>query len=52
MQGANFRDFPGVLVGPNNVVEFDPQVERVLLPSGSPLVSSIILFTGFNTIIF
>ncbi|KAH0455874.1 hypothetical protein IEQ34_015906 [Dendrobium chrysotoxum] len=37
-KGANFRDLPGVIVGPNNVVEFDPQVERVLLPSGSPLV--------------
>ncbi|KAK8969424.1 DNA (cytosine-5)-methyltransferase 1 [Platanthera guangdongensis] len=36
--GANFRDFPGVRVGPNNVVEFDPEIERVLLPSGSPLV--------------
>ncbi|KAG0476467.1 hypothetical protein HPP92_013308 [Vanilla planifolia] len=37
-KGANFRDFPGVRVGPNNVVEFDPDVERVLLPSGNPLV--------------
>ncbi|KAL0908977.1 hypothetical protein M5K25_023493 [Dendrobium thyrsiflorum] len=37
-KGANFRDFPGVRVGPNNTVEFDPEVERVLLPSGNPLV--------------
>nr|AGL07780.1 chromomethylase [Phalaenopsis aphrodite subsp. formosana] len=37
-KGANFRDFPGVRVGPNNTVEFDPEVERVLLSSGNPLV--------------
>lgn len=37
-KGANFRDLPGVRVGPNNVVEFDPEIERVFLPSGSPLV--------------
>lgn len=38
LQGANFRDLPGVLVGPDNIVEWDPKVERVLLPSGKPLV--------------
>ncbi|EEF32028.1 protein with unknown function [Ricinus communis] len=37
-KGANFRDFPGVLVGTDNKVEWDPAVERVLLPSGKPLV--------------
>ncbi|VVB06995.1 unnamed protein product [Arabis nemorensis] len=37
-KGANFRDFPGVVVGPNNVVEFDPKIPRVLLESGNPLV--------------
>ncbi|KAG9459845.1 hypothetical protein H6P81_004353 [Aristolochia fimbriata] len=37
-KGANFRNLPGVLVGPDNVVEWDPTVERVLLPSGKPLV--------------
>ncbi|KAG1342665.1 DNA (cytosine-5)-methyltransferase CMT3 [Cocos nucifera] len=38
LQGANFRDLPGVKVGPDNVVEWDPAIERVLLPSGKPLV--------------
>ena len=38
MQGANFRDLPGVMVGKNNKVEWDPTVERVMLPSGKPLV--------------
>ncbi|XP_077236281.1 DNA (cytosine-5)-methyltransferase CMT3-like [Tasmannia lanceolata] len=37
-KGANFRDLPGVLVGPNKIVEWDKTVERVLLPSGKPLV--------------
>ncbi|NP_001290533.1 DNA (cytosine-5)-methyltransferase CMT3 [Elaeis guineensis] len=37
-KGANFRDLPGVKVGPDNVVEWDPEIERVLLPSGKPLV--------------
>ncbi|VFQ89170.1 unnamed protein product [Cuscuta campestris] len=36
-KGANFRDLPGVhVVG--NKVELDPNVERVYLPSGKPLV--------------
>ncbi|KAL2540844.1 DNA (cytosine-5)-methyltransferase CMT3 [Abeliophyllum distichum] len=37
-KGANFRDFPGVRVRADNKVEFDPDVERVMLPSGKPLV--------------
>ncbi|CAL9206531.1 unnamed protein product [Musa hybrid cultivar] len=37
-KGANFRDLPGVVVGPDNIVEWDPNVERVILPSGKPLV--------------
>ncbi|KAF3947339.1 hypothetical protein CMV_026513 [Castanea mollissima] len=37
-KGANFRDLPGVLVGPDNKVEWDPSMERVMLPSGKPLV--------------
>ncbi|KAK9274227.1 hypothetical protein L1049_019041 [Liquidambar formosana] len=37
-KGANFRDLPGVRVRPDNKVEFDPAVERVLLQSGKPLV--------------
>ncbi|CAL9115496.1 unnamed protein product [Musa textilis] len=37
-KGANFRDLPGVIVGPDNSVQFDPTRERVLLPSGRPLV--------------
>ncbi|OVA20709.1 Chromo domain/shadow [Macleaya cordata] len=37
-KGANFRNLPGVLVGPDNKVELDKSVERVMLPSGKPLV--------------
>ncbi|KAG6487340.1 DNA (cytosine-5)-methyltransferase CMT3-like [Zingiber officinale] len=37
-KGANFRDLPGVRVGNDNIVEWDPEVERVYLPSGKPLV--------------
>ncbi|KAJ7973784.1 Cytosine-specific methyltransferase [Quillaja saponaria] len=36
-KGANFRDLPGVLVR-GNKVEWDPDVERVYLKSGKPLV--------------
>ncbi|XP_022737028.1 DNA (cytosine-5)-methyltransferase CMT3-like [Durio zibethinus] len=36
-KGANFRDLPGVLVS-GNKVEWDPNVERVYLESGKPLV--------------
>ncbi|CAL5369399.1 unnamed protein product [Camellia sinensis] len=37
-KGANSRDLPGVLVGPNNKVEWDPSIERVKVSSGKPLV--------------
>ncbi|KAF2286276.1 hypothetical protein GH714_013067 [Hevea brasiliensis] len=37
-KGANFRDLPGVRVRPDNKVEWDPDVERVYLDSGKPLV--------------
>ena len=37
-QGANFRDLAGVMVGANNIVEWDPKVDRVYLKSGKPLV--------------
>ncbi|KAK1382472.1 Chromomethylase [Heracleum sosnowskyi] len=37
-KGANFRDLKGVKVRPDNKVEWDPTIERVLLPSGKPLV--------------
>ena len=38
LQGANFRDLKGVRVGANNIVEWDPEIERVYLSSGKPLV--------------
>jgi hypothetical protein len=38
LQGANFRSLPGVIVREDNTVALDPAVERVLLPSGKPLV--------------
>ncbi|KAI3692220.1 hypothetical protein L6452_32031 [Arctium lappa] len=37
-KGANFRDFPGLIVGADNMVRRDPTKEPVLLPSGKPLV--------------
>ncbi|PHU29574.1 DNA (cytosine-5)-methyltransferase 1 [Capsicum chinense] len=37
-KGANFRDLPGVRVRADKIVEWDPDVERVLLASGKPLV--------------
>ncbi|KAL0393740.1 UNVERIFIED_CONTAM: DNA (cytosine-5)-methyltransferase CMT2 [Sesamum latifolium] len=37
-KGANFRDFPGVVVGEDNVVRRDPTKEPVMLPTGRPLV--------------
>uniref|UniRef100_A0A0D9XH79 DNA (cytosine-5-)-methyltransferase n=1 Tax=Leersia perrieri TaxID=77586 RepID=A0A0D9XH79_9ORYZ len=37
-KGANFRDLTGVKVGVNNIVEWDPNIERVYLSSGKPLV--------------
>ncbi|PHT86287.1 hypothetical protein T459_08393 [Capsicum annuum] len=37
-KGANFRDLTGVPIWPDKKVEWDPDVERVLLPLGKPLV--------------
>ncbi|KAG1338412.1 hypothetical protein COCNU_04G007180 [Cocos nucifera] len=37
-KGANFRDLPGIIIGYDNTVQFDPTMERILLPSGKPLV--------------
>ncbi|XP_061345031.1 DNA (cytosine-5)-methyltransferase CMT3 [Gastrolobium bilobum] len=37
-KGGCFRDLPGVLVRPDNKVEWDPEVKRVYLDSGKPLV--------------
>ncbi|XP_075503916.1 DNA (cytosine-5)-methyltransferase CMT3-like [Primulina tabacum] len=37
-KGANFRDLPGVRVRADKKVEWDPDVQRVLLSSGKPLV--------------
>ncbi|XP_028051822.1 DNA (cytosine-5)-methyltransferase CMT3 isoform X1 [Camellia sinensis] len=37
-KGANFRHLKGVRVRGDNKVEWDPDVERVYLPSGKPLV--------------
>ncbi|CAJ2676163.1 DNA (cytosine-5)-methyltransferase CMT3-like [Trifolium pratense] len=37
-KGACFRDLRGVRVRADNKVEWDPNVERVYLPSGKPLV--------------
>jgi DNA (cytosine-5)-methyltransferase 1 len=42
-KGANFRDLPGVIVGPDNVARLDPTKERILLPSGNPLVIDCVL---------
>ncbi|XP_022157356.1 DNA (cytosine-5)-methyltransferase CMT3 [Momordica charantia] len=37
-KGANFRHLPGVRVRPDNKVEWDPDVTRMYLDSGKPLV--------------
>ncbi|KAL6501795.1 hypothetical protein OROGR_026928 [Orobanche gracilis] len=42
-KGANFRDFPGIIVGEDNVARRDPMVEPVMLPTGKPLVPDSIL---------
>ncbi|KAG2623795.1 hypothetical protein PVAP13_3KG081100 [Panicum virgatum] len=42
-KGANFRDLPGVIVGPDNVARLDPTKQRILLPSGNPLVIDCVL---------
>jgi len=38
-QGSCFRDLPGVRVGTDNKVEWDPDMERIYLDSGKPLVT-------------
>ncbi|XP_051137815.1 DNA (cytosine-5)-methyltransferase CMT3-like [Andrographis paniculata] len=46
-KGANFRDFPGVIVGGNNIVRPDPAMTPVMLPTGRPLVpDSVYTFEG------
>ncbi|CAN1344214.1 DNA (cytosine-5)-methyltransferase 1 [Linum perenne] len=47
-KGANFRDLPGVRVRADNKVEFDPDIERVLLKSKKPLVLTLFIFL-FNS---
>lgn len=47
LQGANFRDLPGVVVGADNVVRTHPTEKIPLLPSGKPLVSLYIAFFGY-----
>uniref|UniRef100_A0ACD5XSJ3 Uncharacterized protein n=1 Tax=Avena sativa TaxID=4498 RepID=A0ACD5XSJ3_AVESA len=42
-KGANFRDLKGVQVGENNTVEFVPNIPRVLLSSGKPLVPNYVM---------
>ncbi|XP_011092593.1 DNA (cytosine-5)-methyltransferase CMT2 [Sesamum indicum] len=42
-KGANFRDFPGLVVGEDNVVRRDPTKEPVMLPTGRPLVPDCVL---------
>ncbi|KAK9120451.1 hypothetical protein Syun_018068 [Stephania yunnanensis] len=42
-KGACFRDLPGVVVGPDNTVQLDPSMDRLLLPSGKPLVPNFAL---------
>ncbi|KAK1417776.1 hypothetical protein QVD17_26910 [Tagetes erecta] len=37
-KGANFRDFPGVVVRADNTVYRGPEKDQVLLPSGRPLI--------------
>ncbi|XP_022876056.1 DNA (cytosine-5)-methyltransferase 1-like [Olea europaea var. sylvestris] len=50
-KGANFRDLPGVRVRPDNKVEWDPDVERVKLASGKPLVPDYAMsFMGGSSI--
>ncbi|KAI4993511.1 hypothetical protein ZWY2020_007824, partial [Hordeum vulgare] len=39
-KGGNFRDLKGIQVGGNNIVQFNPDIPRVFLPSGKPLVPS------------
>lgn len=54
LQGANFRDLPGVIVDEDNKVKFDPSVERPKLKSGKFLVQMkfIPTFVVFSVPIF
>lgn len=47
-QGANFRHLEGVRVCADNKVEWDPDVKRVYLASGKPLVR-VLFFWSFLT---
>lgn len=42
-KGANFRDFPGIIVGEDNVARRDPTKEPLILPTGMPLVPDCVL---------
>ncbi|XP_028105482.1 DNA (cytosine-5)-methyltransferase CMT2-like isoform X1 [Camellia sinensis] len=42
-KGANFRDFPGLVVGSDNVVRRDPTKEQTMLPSGKLMVPEYVL---------
>ncbi|KAJ8774118.1 hypothetical protein K2173_009549 [Erythroxylum novogranatense] len=42
-KGSNFRDLPGIVVGGDNVVRLDPTQEKIMLPSGKPLVPDFAL---------
>ncbi|EPS64010.1 cytosine-specific methyltransferase, partial [Genlisea aurea] len=42
-KGANFRDLPGIVVGPDNVARRDPGMEPVMLPTGRPMVPDCLL---------
>lgn len=47
LQGANFRNLPGIIVGADNVVKPHPVEKIPLLPSGKPLVSLYIAFIRY-----
>lgn len=47
LQGANFRDLPGVVVGADNVVRPHPTENIPLLPSGKRLVNLYIAFIAY-----
>uniref|UniRef100_A0A1D1YKA9 DNA (cytosine-5-)-methyltransferase n=1 Tax=Anthurium amnicola TaxID=1678845 RepID=A0A1D1YKA9_9ARAE len=42
-KGACFRDLPGIAIQPDNTVQWDPTINRVLLPSGKPLVPDFVI---------
>jgi len=47
LQGANFRDLPGIIVGADNVVRPHPTEKIPLLPSGKRLVNLFIAFIAY-----